>query len=582
MKINRVISVALCFVLLLCVSGCGDTQKTAMLTENDIIGQDGCFLYTIVSASGNSQIENADKEAKNLKKQIGEAFDIKVNTSSDDKIKSNSETYEILIGNTNREESKQALEILKEKRIQNIDDWMIKVIDNKICIVSVSDENLAKAIRHFNVNYCTKLADFSKLVSDFEFVDAKIYEVSNANEEKIGTNYIGNYVIVTAREKSYLFNKKLSEFANIFKEKHGIEIKQVRDTETKESQYEIVVGTTNRAVRTNKKPTGDKYVIELIGNKLVINGGNDFAIAAGVQRILDMELEARESKKPFVIPENFKEEATAKLKKDEYQLKWSDEFNGKLDKTVWSKPMGDPSKNPSPNGGTTYGRGIETVFTRDGKLVLPGKRLNDVDFESSGIVSSNAFAFRYGVLEIRAKLAPPPMFSTIWGYKPALQMKNGKRVVGTDIKNAFELDVLENFGQPDWFASNVHQWWNDGSKHTSLDGTKYAELKKYTFPEGKAFYDEFHIFTFEWTPYEMVFSVDGEAYFHYDMSTIKNVGFAQTPIDLRFSGGFSTAAYHLSKKIPDDAPKYGEYLIDYVRVYQSEQYDNILWYDPIK
>ena len=582
MKTNRIISFILCFVLLFCLCACGDAEKTTVLTENDIIGQDGCFLYTIVSASGNAVIENADNEAKNLKKQIGETFDIKVNTSSDDKIKSNSETYEILIGNTNREESKQALKILKEKRIQNIDDWMIKVIDNKICIVSVSDKNLPKAIRHFNVNYCTKLADFGKLVSDFEFVDAKAYEVEDVSEEKIGTNHIGNYVIVTAREKSYLFNKKLSEFASVIKEKHGIEIKQVRDTETEESKFEIVVGDTNRAVSANNKPTGDNYVIELIDNKLVINGGSDFAIAAGVQRILDMEAEARKSKKSFVIPENFKEEAAAKLDEDEYQLKWSDEFNGKLDKTVWSNPVEAPSNDASPNGGIRYNRGIETVFTRDGNLVLPGKRLNDVDFESSSIISGNAFAFRYGVLEIRAKLAPPPMFSTIWGYKPSLQMKNGERIVGTDIKNALELDVLENFGQPDWFASNVHQWWTDGSKHTSLDGTKNAELKKYTFPEGEAFYNEFHIFTCEWTPYEMVFSVDGEEYFRYDMSTIKNVGFAQTPIDLRFGGGFSNAGYHLSKKIPDDAPEYGEYLIDYVRVYQSEQYDNILWYDPIK
>ena len=131
-------------------------------------------------------------------------------------------------------------------------------------------------------------------------------------------------------------------------------------------------------------------------------------------------------------------------------------------------------------------------------------------------------------------------------------------------------------------CKNIHHWWLDGSEHTSLDGTKYAEQKKYTYPEGKDFFSEYHIFSYEWTPYGFKFAVDGEVYFEYDTSTLDDVGYAQTPVDIRMSGGYSNASYYLQKKIPDDAPKYGEYQIDYVRVYQNDKYDNILWYSPVK
>ncbi|MBO4468400.1 MAG: glycoside hydrolase family 16 protein [Clostridia bacterium] len=579
MKKNRLISLCLCIFLLVCSIGCGG-ETAKILSEDDIIGDDGCFIYTIVSAEGNSSISGADTEAKNLKKQIAETFDIKVNDGIDKKIKAKSDTYEILLGNTNRAESKKALNTLKEKRIQNADDWMIKVFDKKICVVSVSDDNLPKAIRYFIVHYCTKLSDFSKLDGDFEYVDAKTYEVEDVSKVKIGENKISEFKIITSKEKSYLFTKKVNEFVNIFKEKYGIKLEKAIDKDTEEGKYEIIIGDTNRDLSSSNKPTGENYIIALIDTKLVINGGSDVAIAAGVQKLLDLEREAREARKPFSIEKGFKEEAAVKVTDDLYQLGWSDEFNGSLNKTVWTDPIEGEKKSPSPNGGTTYQKGIQNAFTRDGNLILTGKRLNNVDFESTAIVSTNAFAFRYGVLEIRAKLAPPPLTTCLWGYGPTFQIENGKRTT-SPIKNKMEIDILENFGQKEWFASNVHQWWTDGSEHTSLDGTKFAEQKKYVYPEGEAFYNDYHIFSWEWTPYEMVFSVDGEAYFTYDLVTADDYGFMQTPVDLRFSAGYASSTYHLTKKYEDDVPKSAECLIDYVRIYQNKQYDSLLWLSPI-
>ena len=554
-----------------------------MLTEYDIIGQDGCFLYTIISAKENSDIQNATKEANNLKKQIGEAFDIKVNTSTDDKTKADSELYEILIGNTNRKESKTAYENLKENRVQNIDDWMIKVLGNKICIVAIDDENLAKAVRYFNVNFCTKLSDFAKVTDDFQYIDMKKCDITDADKINIAGNKIGDYTIITAREKSLLYTLKISEFVEIFAETYGIEIKQGRDTETNEGDYEIVIGNTNRSESSENKLDENNYSISVEDNKLIVNGGSDLAIAGALQRILDLEEEARKSNKAFELAKGFKEEGTVKETNGEYMYAWSDEFDSSLDRTVWKSIEYGSNSKPSANGGSTYYRGDKNVFTRDGFAVLPSKRLSYSDFENSGMATRDSLAYRYGIIEVRAKLPKTPMTAAIWGAPPSFSVdENGNRNVELTPKNYFELDVFENFGQPDWLASNVHQWIADGSKHRSLDGTKYAEQKKYVYPEGEAFYDEFHIFSCEWTPNGFKFAIDGEVYFHYDTSTLENIGFTHCPIDIRFDGGYSDASYHLSKKVPDDAPEYDEYLIDYVRVYQNNSYDNILWFDPVK
>ena len=583
MNKKRVISLALSLVLLLSFCGCSTNKQVRIQSEDDIVGQDGCFLYQIIYAEGNSSIDGAEKETVNLKKQISETFDIKVNSASDSKIKKDSDTYEILVGNTNRVESKTAYKLLQDNRAQNLNDWIIKSIGNKICIVAIDDNNLAIAIRYFNVNFCTKLADFAEATEDYQYIDMKSYDVKDVEDVGICGNLIGKYTVITSKEKSLLYTLKLSEFIDVFAEKYGVEIKQGRDTDTKESKYEIIVGDTSRSIEGVDKPSDDKYIIATVGDKLVINGGSDVAIAAAVQKLIDIESEARKSGKPFEISKGFKAEGTAENDAGEYHHAWSDEFNGNFDKSVWKDLVGYPRKDPSTNGGTTYSRGIQNIFTRDGCAVLPSKRIGKTDFENSLMATSQSFAFRYGVVEVRAKLPKPPMVATMWGSAPMFSVdKNGNRNVELTPKNYYEFDMLENFGQTEWFASNVHQWIADGSRHHSLDGTKYAEQKKYVYPEGEAFYDDFHIFSCEWTPNGLKYAVDGEVYFHYDISKMDNIGFLQCPVDLIFSGGYSHAGYYMQKKIPDDAPEYGEYLIDYVRVYQNNSYDNILWYDPVK
>ena len=63
----KILSLVLCVILAISLCGCAG-QQAKVLTEYDLIGQDGCFLYTIVSAKENASIDGADKEATNLKK----------------------------------------------------------------------------------------------------------------------------------------------------------------------------------------------------------------------------------------------------------------------------------------------------------------------------------------------------------------------------------------------------------------------------------------------------------------------------------------------------------------------------------
>jgi len=97
---------------------------------------------------------------------------------------------------------------------------------------------------------------------------------------------------------------------------------------------------------------------------------------------------------------------------------------------------------------------------------MPARRKGN-DFEYTEISTKKNLWFRYGVLEIRAKLNETPATSAFWlnsdyyGVRP-------------------EVDLLEDFGRTTTFSTNIHKWFSqpswDGTTtwaHTSLDGSAH-------------------------------------------------------------------------------------------------------------
>ena len=194
-------------------------------------------------------------------------------------------------------------------------------------------------------------------------------------------------------------------------------------------------------------------------------------------------------------------DTVATSRPDGRRLVWSDEFDGSaLDSTKW-QVWGTMSSTDN-----IYTNDERTVQVAEGRLrlhVLPSGVTNKVAMLPRGLVTRDRMAFRYGYLEMRARVpyrhgawpsfwlqsAPPPLRKADW---------------------MSEIDVLESFASSNAAVANLHKW--RGKDHVMLPGGEGSPKRAYLFPHPETLNDEFHVYAMEWTPEAISFLVDGERF----------------------------------------------------------------------
>ncbi len=182
-----------------------------------------------------------------------------------------------------------------------------------------------------------------------------------------------------------------------------------------------------------------------------------------------------------------------------YSLDWCDEFNlpdGSLpDTELWrfeSKPAGWVN-----NERQTYvpgsRNGIKTAFIQDGALNISAVR------DGKDVISARMYSrksWTYGYIEASIKL---PKGKGTW---PAFWMMPDDFSRGWP--GCGEIDIMEEVGyHPNYTSSSIHcmkYYHSIGTQKTHERYTAGAE-------------DEFHLYSLEWTPDALVFSVDGKQHF---------------------------------------------------------------------
>jgi beta-glucanase (GH16 family) len=239
-----------------------------------------------------------------------------------------------------------------------------------------------------------------------------------------------------------------------------------------------------------------------------------------------------------------------------YTLAWSDEFNNTtLDGTAWSSQNGDgcPSLCGWGNNELEYytDRG-ENLFFQDGKLVIEARKENygGKSYTSSKILTSGKKPFKYGRIDIRAKL---PKGKGIW---PALWLLPQNNVYGGWPRSG-EIDLMEMIGHE---ANRVYATLHFGP------GPGSTQIgRNYTLPSGN-FNDEFHVFSLEWKLDQIKWLVDGQVY-----STVNkaDLGANTYPFNESFYLIFNLAVGGNWPGSPDTSTIFPQWLVvDYVRVYQ--------------
>ena len=124
-----------------------------------------------------------------------------------------------------------------------------------------------------------------------------------------------------------------------------------------------------------------------------------------------------------------------------------------------------------------------TTALRDGKLVITATKGGTSNFETSRVITKNKKTFRYGRIDIRAKLPKGQ------GFWPALWMlEENIDEVGWP---AFgEIDIMEHVGHKvNETSAAIH--WGDRDQG-------FSNFKTHEFKHGRSFHDEFHPYTIIW------------------------------------------------------------------------------------
>jgi beta-glucanase (GH16 family) len=250
----------------------------------------------------------------------------------------------------------------------------------------------------------------------------------------------------------------------------------------------------------------------------------------------------------------------------EYHLLWNDEFEGgKLDTSNWNIELRNPGW--TNNELQEYTGSEKNVFVHDGCLVLKAlhtKTGAGKEYYTSGKVNSrNKRDFQYGKVVVRAKV---PAGKGLW---PAIWMMPNKESLYGQWPRCGEVDIMEILGSE---TNRMYGTLHYGVPHKQNQGT--VRLDKSSFA------DEFHEFSIEWEPGEIRWLLDGKKFLTVNDWFTAAAEDAQeaaypAPFNQPFFVQMNLAVGGTWPGNPDKNTNFNnaEFLIDYVRVYQLNNYD---------
>ncbi len=187
-----------------------------------------------------------------------------------------------------------------------------------------------------------------------------------------------------------------------------------------------------------------------------------------------------------------------------YSLAWSDEFNNSsINMSDWQYEIGDGTDYGLPAG---WGNDEMQLYTdnadnsgieNDGEIsALFIRAMNDGNegFTSAKLTTKGSVSIRFGRVDIKAKM---PKGQGIWS---AIWML-GDNIDQIDWPGCGEIDVAEILGnEPNNMYSTLHY---TNGEHSHREKQDNKELSNDTYS------DAYHIFSVDWTPENLTFSVDG-------------------------------------------------------------------------
>ena len=265
-----------------------------------------------------------------------------------------------------------------------------------------------------------------------------------------------------------------------------------------------------------------------------------------------------------------------------YRLVWEDEFNQfdpatspaapsynrwDLDRNVWNVEVVDvPFNNEIQQYRDTRDNlrlEVDPGESGDGMLVIESRRQNTTQnlgaWTSGRINSKGKLKFKYGLVEVRAKLPP------LLGSWPAIWMM-GDNIDTLGWPRCGEIDIMEMGRVTGWnsILGTIH--WNDPNNNYASVGSGNSNANLIVADSTTAF----HVYRVEWTPTQIRWYVDGTNYYTQEIASIGG-----SPANPFTSYDFhlllnNAMGGHMGGTVDTSGPASTRYEIDYVRVYQKQ------------
>lgn len=263
-----------------------------------------------------------------------------------------------------------------------------------------------------------------------------------------------------------------------------------------------------------------------------------------------------------------------------YELKWMDDFEGtSLNMDNWNVETHEPGWVNSEL--QEYVNSDKNIYVQDGNLIIkPIKTVDEegnVSYTSGRVNTQNKQDFTYGLFEVRAKVPEGQ------GYLPAFWMMPTNENLYGQWPRCGEIDIMEVMGQENNKAYGTIHY---GNPHSESQGTYVLSQGNYT--------DSYHIFSCEWEPGKIKWYVDGVLYHEesdwYSTTIGQGTVSYPAPFDQPFYMILNLAVGGSWVGNPNEATDFenAAFVIDYVRAYQKESYDenvskpekNVILRDP--
>ena len=221
----------------------------------------------------NESIDVTVEAAKNLKNTLNETFGVDLQLSDDwykaaDGLPETAK--EILVGKTNRTETANVLAQIKAK------DFAIAFENERIVITAGTDSGVADAVNYFIENYIN--AADKKIVLNENHLEIVAYQYPMGSISIAGTP-ITEYKIVYPKAGDLVTYYTALAISDYLYDNAGVQLEVIDDSKA-ETQYELLLGNTNRAASNIGIDLGtDKYSLSANGTKIVLQG--DHRMVAG-------------------------------------------------------------------------------------------------------------------------------------------------------------------------------------------------------------------------------------------------------------------------------------------------------------